>query len=142
VYLNGERPNEMALAVCDVDYFKNINDQYGHDVGDEVLKLVARRLKSSIRETDLIGRWGGEEFIILFPNTSLEEGFQLIERVRKAMSDSRFKVADKDIKLSFSTGISSTRYYDNWDDLIKSADRHLYKAKEAGRNCTKSTEHS
>ncbi|MFC3149960.1 GGDEF domain-containing protein [Litoribrevibacter euphylliae] len=141
-YLSKAPTNEMALAVCDVDFFKNINDEYGHDVGDEVLKLVAAHLKASIRETDLIGRWGGEEFIILFPSTSLEEGYQLIERVRKVMSEKRFEVAGHQIRLSFSTGISSTRYYDSWDNLIKSADKHLYKAKEAGRNCTRTTEHS
>ncbi|GLQ32271.1 GGDEF domain-containing protein [Litoribrevibacter albus] len=142
VYLNSKPTNEMALAVCDVDFFKKINDQYGHDVGDEVLKVVAERLKNSIRETDLIGRWGGEEFIILFPSTSLEEGYQLIERVRQSMAETHFDIAGQRIRLSFSTGISSTRYYDNWNDLIKSADKQLYKAKSAGRNCTKTTEHS
>ena len=142
VFLDGKPTPEMTLAVCDVDFFKGINDKYGHDIGDAVLRLVAEHLKSSIRETDLVGRWGGEEFIILFPCTTLEEGYHLVGRLRKTIADTHFDIAGEKIALSVSTGLSSTRYYNKWDDLIKSADKHLYRAKTSGRNCTKTTEHS
>jgi len=142
VFLHGKPTPEMTLAVCDVDFFKGINDKYGHDIGDAVLRLVAEHLKSSIRETDLVGRWGGEEFIILFPCTTLEEGYHLVERLRQTIAETHFDIAGEKIALSVSTGLSSTRYYNKWDDLIKSADKHLYRAKTSGRNCTKTTEHS
>jgi diguanylate cyclase (GGDEF)-like protein len=106
-----------------------------------VLKLVASTLKSAIREADLIGRWGGEEFIILLPNTSLDEAFHLIERLRSLVSESVFEVNGEKVQLSISAGLSSTRYYSSWDDLLKSADKHLYRAKSSGRNCICTTEH-
>ncbi len=140
-YLDCSMQPEMALAVCDLDHFKRINDQYGHDIGDEVLKLVAGKLKSALRDSDLIGRWGGEEFLILLPNTSLKEGYQLLERVRQVVSECSYNVGNERIHLSISSGLSSTRYYDTWDNLIKAADKHLYRAKEQGRNCTCTTEH-
>lgn len=141
VHLDCSSQPEMTVAVCDLDHFKKINDQYGHDVGDEVLKLVANKLKTCLRESDLIGRWGGEEFLILLPKTTLKEGYVLIDRVRQVIAECEYKVGDELITLSISSGLSSTRYYDSWDSLIKAADKHLYRAKNQGRNCTCTTEH-
>jgi len=129
--------SEMSLVLCDVDLFKNINDKYGHDVGDIALKTIASRLKETVRVTDVVGRWGGEEFLILLPNTALLEAYQLIERVRQSIAREPIEVAGEALFVSISCGICSTRFFSRFDDLIKAADVSLYDAKAQGRNCTR-----
>jgi len=133
---------EMSLVLCDVDLFKNINDQYGHDMGDLALKHIANRMRNLVRVTDVVGRWGGEEFLILLPNTSLNEGYQLIERIRERIASEPIVVDDIKLNLSISCGICSTRFFSNFDDLIKTADKSLYDAKAHGRNCTRPSIHA
>jgi len=128
---------EMSVVLCDVDLFKKINDRHGHDVGDAALKVIAQQLSETIRVTDAVGRWGGEEFLILLPNTRLNEGYQLIERVRQNISNTPVTINGIKLDLSISCGISSTRFFIQFDDLIKAADMKLYEAKTHGRNCTR-----
>jgi len=124
-----QRP--LTIMIVDIDHFKNINDQYGHIAGDEVLKKLALIFMSSIRNVDYVGRFGGEEFIFVFPNTSLEDSKHLIERIRSEVISSKFTLFN--IQLTFSGGVSE--YVEGTSmELIHLADKRLYLAKESGRN--------
>ena len=130
-------PEGLNLLLVDIDHFKRVNDQFGHLFGDSVLQSLATYLQQNLRSEDFLARWGGEEFLILLPNTSMAEAFQLIERVREIIASHPFSTAHGDITLSISCGLASTRFESRFDDLIKAADVSLYKAKEEGRNCTR-----
>lgn len=129
--------SEMSLVLCDVDFFKRINDQYGHDIGDQALQHISRILGDTVRVTDMVGRWGGEEFLIMLPNTSLNEGYQLIERVRQKIASNPLVLDGLELQMTISCGICSTRFFSDFGDLIKAADVSLYEAKAQGRNCTR-----
>lgn len=121
----------LSVILFDIDHFKAVNDRYGHDVGDEVLKRVASSANACLRHTDLIGRYGGEEFVIILPSTDAEVALQIAERVRariEASWDARQP------KVTVSLGIASTRGEDAGDVVLKRADIALYEAKSAGRN--------
>lgn len=121
----------LSVILFDIDHFKAVNDRYGHDVGDEVLKRVASSATACLRHTDLIGRYGGEEFVIILPSTDAEVALQIAERVRariEAAWDARQP------KVTVSLGIASTRGEDAGDVILKRADIALYEAKSAGRN--------
>lgn len=128
---------EMSVVICDVDYFKRINDRYGHDVGDEVLVGLADRLNETIRGSDSVGRWGGEEFIVLLPNTSIEKAYTLIERIRQSIADEQFWFGQLALDVSISCGLASTKFSTEFAGLLKAADISLYDAKDEGRNCTR-----
>jgi len=127
---------ETTLAICDVDHFKKINDQYGHDVGDLVLKQVALSIQHRLRDADVVVRWGGEEFLILLPNTHLKEGLNIIERMRYELASTSFEVKGHYLSLSISAGVVSSSEQGTWDGMISVADQYLYKAKKSGRNCS------
>ncbi len=134
-----ERYNRpFCLAIFDIDHFKLVNDTYGHNVGDMVLKQLADNVKSRIRSTDIFGRWGGEEFIILIPNDSGEGAFSLMECLRKQTETFDFLSAGH---VTFSAGIGVYQEGDTYTDLIKKADDALYTAKESGRNQTIIAQH-
>ena len=120
----------------DIDHFKRINDQFGHPAGDLVLIEVAKQLKASIRETDILARIGGEEFSILLPETSAKSALLLAERIREEQRKLRI-IGDwpGEIKLSVSIGVSSFLASDNaFDALFSRADKALYQAKKTSRN--------
>ncbi|MEA3289329.1 MAG: diguanylate cyclase [Campylobacterota bacterium] len=121
----------MSMILLDIDHFKSVNDTYGHDIGDETLKDVAKLLKGSIRKTDIVGRWGGEEFIVVSPETSLENCMELAEKIRKNIEEHTFKVIGT--KTS-SFGVSTYHEGDTQGTLVKRADDALYEAKGTGRN--------
>lgn len=130
-----------SVTMIDIDHFKDINDTHGHQVGDEVLKEVVQVLSSSIRTSDLLGRYGGEEFIIIAPLTAHQEALILAERLREAVSKWPFETTYGFIKLTISLGVAT---YDGKtetcqgaiiEQLLAKADAELYKAKAAGRNC-------
>lgn len=126
--------NSFALAIFDIDHFKRVNDTFGHNVGDIVLRQLADNVKSRLRSTDIFGRWGGEEFIILIPNDSGDGAFSLMECLRQHTETFAFPTAGK---ITFSAGIGVYEEGDTDVDLIKKADDALYFAKESGRNQTK-----
>jgi diguanylate cyclase (GGDEF)-like protein len=128
---------EMSIVICDVDFFKKINDRYGHDIGDNVLVDLADRLKATVRSTDSVGRWGGEEFIILLPNTRIEKAYVLIERIRESIAQEKFMLGQSTLDVSISCGLASTKFSTEFSGLLKAADVSLYDAKEQGRNCTR-----
>ncbi len=122
--------SNYSLLVIDIDYFKKVNDTYGHDIGDEVLKEVANILKNSLRKSDIICRWGGEEFIVILPNTSLEMAYEIGERLRKNIENC--KNFPYDLKVTISVGVASSK--GDFQQTFKSADENLYLAKKSGRN--------
>lgn len=126
-------PTDLSIIFCDLDKFKDINDTYGHDIGDEVLISFASILKSSLRKSDIVARWGGEEFVILLTNETPQSTINTIEKVREEIKSYKFEKVDK---LTASFGISYLKENDLENDLLKRADRALYKAKENGRDCT------
>jgi diguanylate cyclase (GGDEF)-like protein len=120
-----------------LDYFKKINDTYGHLIGDEILKNIAKILKYVLRNVDHIGRFGGEEFIVILPNTNLKNAVLVAEKVREAIANFVHNIEDHIIQTTVSIGIAS---YNSLDDdvnqIIKRADQALYTAKSSGRNCS------
>lgn len=126
----------LALVVTDIDRFKSINDAYGHHGGDQVLKCFARTLLASVRDVDLVGRWGGEEFVILMPGTNLDDALQAAERMRQAVMEQPARVADgRRCPSTASFGVAAFSPAEPAVDvLLGHADAALYRAKENGRN--------
>ncbi|MDR5900453.1 diguanylate cyclase [Halomonas vilamensis] len=125
-----QRP--LSLIMLDIDYFKPVNDIHGHDVGDQVLVKFANVLRENLRITDLCARWGGEEFIVLVPETTLAQALQLAEKLREAVAATAFPVVGQQISASF--GVIESRRDELMLQMIKRADLALYQAKTAGRN--------
>jgi diguanylate cyclase (GGDEF)-like protein len=120
-----------SLILLDIDYFKMVNDNYGHETGDKVLQSVTSILKTQLRKTDTLGRWGGEEFLCVLPNTNKEKATEVAEKLRNAIA--RNKIVD--IACTISLGVKMFDKNDNTvDEAIKHADDALYKAKHNGRN--------
>ncbi len=126
----------ISFLLCDLDHFKKINDKYGHDCGDEVLKKVAETFTSTLRQQDLISRWGGEEFLIVLLETDRKNSYDVAEKVRKNIENLKIKCLDKAIKITITIGISEYEEDTNIDDIIKRADMALYIGKSRGRNCS------
>lgn len=127
----------ISLLVVDIDFFKRINDTYGHLAGDEVLKKVAMVLQARLRDTDLVARFGGEEFVVLLPETGLKGGNIIAEKLRADVEDSFFSVTDgAQVKVTVSIGaaVMSASHPRPFDDLMEAADRAAYRAKDGGRN--------
>jgi two-component system cell cycle response regulator len=127
----------VALLVIDIDHFKKINDNFGHQVGDEVLREFAVRLASNVRAIDLPVRFGGEEFVVVMPETSLEDAGRIAERIRLHVAGSPFRVlgGEELLTVTISIGVAaSLREGDSPDILVKRADEAMYEAKISGRN--------
>lgn len=122
----------FCIMMLDLDNFKGANDQYGHLNGDRVLEEIASVLKSNLRRNDLVGRYGGDEFLIILPNTELEEAVSIAERIRKAVGDSTY--TEHLITITTSIGIAQYRSGYSAEDFINLADRRLYMAKATGRD--------
>ena len=124
----------LSVSVIDIDLFKKINDSFGHKAGDRVLQLVAREMKSRLRSTDFIARFGGEEFVLLLPETGLEAARDVVEQFREHIGKLPFHFGGKPVSITFSAGVSEFRDGDTEDTVFDRADRALYQAKDAGRN--------
>lgn len=122
---------ELCLILFDIDHFKDINDTFGHSAGDAALMDVARIVEQSIKRSDIFARWGGEEFVVLAPSTTLEGGVALAEKLKNEISSAHF---DFVAKITSSFGVASYAHGDTADDLLKRADSALYTAKKNGRN--------
>jgi diguanylate cyclase (GGDEF)-like protein len=121
----------MALVMYDIDYFKRVNDTFGHDVGDQVLQTVTCLVKDNIRASDIVARWGGEEFMVLMPQTDLQDAGNTAEKLRLAIAGHHF---DQVNKLTVSFGVTAYEPQDDLNSLLKRVDDALYQAKERGRN--------
>ncbi len=126
--------NPLSLVVWDIDFFKKVNDTYGHKAGDKVLKTVAQLLNQRIRETDFLARYGGEEFVMLLPGTQQDECLQLVNELRQQVADCGFHYHGEAVTITVSCGVSGFIDGDSLDSVFDRADRALYKAKSNGRN--------
>jgi len=126
----------LSLLMIDIDHFKQVNDRHGHPTGDTVLREVARVVKEAVRAVDLVGRYGGEEFAAILPQTDVQEARLLAERLRKAVEALAVPAPNAIVRVTISTGIASypAPNVASPDDLIREADRALYRAKQDGRN--------
>ncbi len=126
--------SNLIFAMLDIDHFKRVNDTYGHHIGDRVIKNLSRFLLSKLRRTDFIGRYGGEEFAIILPDTSEENGLKAINRIREDFTRFPHYVQDTEFYVTFSCGLASFCSYPDAASLSRAADQALYEAKRAGRN--------
>ena len=124
----------LCVAVADVDFFKNINDTYGHLAGDKVLKIIARELISRLRERDFVARFGGEEFVILMPDTRPADAEYVLNKLREAIAAIPFHFKERQIQITLSFGVVAAATKDTVESLFDRADQALYLAKQAGRN--------
>jgi diguanylate cyclase (GGDEF)-like protein len=127
--------SDLTVAMADLDHFKEINDTLGHLVGDRVLREVAHRIATSVRDKDLIGRYGGEEFLLIFPETSLQVAQQVSERIRQHVGCTPIHLPDHSIPITISIGLTHFKRDDTLESLLQRADSAMYTAKQAGRNC-------
>jgi len=124
----------LLLVVLDVDHFKSINDRFGHLAGDKVLRLIAQQLSRRLRKTDFIGRFGGEEFVILMPGISPEQGVVALEELRKGIAGTPFHFKNEPVPVTISIGFTEFMPNDSLDSTFDRADKAMYQAKEQGRN--------
>lgn len=127
-----ERP--LAVIVIDLDHFKDVNDEYGHVVGDEVLAATARALAAGLRDADVLGRYGGEEFVLLLPNTDTAGAREVAERCRISLHDVAVRAGHDTISVTASMGVASFPDIDTVDELLTAADNAMYAAKSGGRD--------
>jgi diguanylate cyclase len=130
------RRDVFSLLLIDVDHFKKLNDRYGHLAGDQVLATIGRALRGAIRREDAVARFGGEEFAILLPSTSLEQAIEAAQKVREAVARVSINRGGQQITVTVSGGLAAIASNERVEALIQRADSALYAAKEAGRNCT------
>lgn len=126
--------NNLSIAIIDIDYFKKINDTYGHLCGDYVLKEIAYLMNKNFRQTDTIFRYGGEEFVVILTETPKETAHIPMERLRKLVENHTFRFKGQEIKVTISVGINSKTDYESAFDMLEDADKALYEAKKSGRN--------
>lgn len=124
----------ISILLLDIDFFKNVNDTYGHHVGDLTIREISKILSKNTRETDLVSRYGGEEFLIMLSNTDIKNAYLLAERIRKEIYS--LKIKNTDLKVTISIGCTQYKKDEKLDDFINRADVLLYKAKDEGRNRT------
>lgn len=132
-----QRDNDMSLIILDVDNFKQVNDSYGHNIGDKALVQVSHALLKTLRNIDIVCRWGGEEFVVLLPTASLDNAIYLAEKIRAYVEQLEIDVVGH---VTASFGVAKVLKTDEMQDVINRADKALYLAKECGKNCVKTQE--
>ncbi len=124
--------DSLSVFFIDLDHFKQINDRYGHAIGDEVLKAVAAAVRMTLRESDLVCRWGGEEIVVALPNLRINEAAKVAEKLRQTIA--RLTFCTEELKVTTSIGITATQKFVPYEKLIASADKAVYEAKSCGRD--------
>ncbi|WP_374594658.1 GGDEF domain-containing protein [Aquabacterium sp.] len=127
-------PRTLCFVLGDIDHFKAINDRHGHEGGDQVLIEVSQALRAAVREQDSVGRWGGEEFLVVLPNTELDGAELVAERIRNALGEMQVMAGGEAVAVTMTLGLSSCREGENMEAAIARADEALYRGKAAGRN--------
>ncbi|MEY4562003.1 MAG: diguanylate cyclase [Pseudomonadota bacterium] len=128
--------SELSIGLLDVDNFKRLNDELGHNAGDQALKALADVVSKTLRPTDLVARFGGEEFVVLLPNTPLEEGEQILTRLQRSLTGGLFMHEQKQVFVTFSAGVTAYRQGERIEIALERADEALYEAKRTGKNRT------
>ncbi len=128
------RNSSVCFAMIDIDHFKQVNDTYGHPVGDQVLCALASVLRQQLRGSDVVGRYGGEEFAVVLSDVSLDQAMRILEELRVYFGDLLFLADDREFSVTFSCGVAAFPAYDRPETLCRAADSALYEAKSAGRN--------
>ncbi|PHQ24632.1 GGDEF domain-containing protein [Marinobacter guineae] len=131
-YLRNARP--FSVMLMDIDLFKSVNDNYGHHVGDELIILVAQTLREQCRKVDTLARWGGEEYLVLLPETSPDQALQTANRIRQAIAEASVSTGQGVARATISVGVATTRGSESIDRLLQRSDEALYQAKTEGRN--------
>ncbi len=131
----GAEYDTIVLGMADIDDFKRINDTYGHLCGDEVLVEMSDRIKRSLRKHDVVGRWGGEEFLFILPDTGLVEGTEIIERIQRAIKEEIFVECGSRISVTMTIGIVECMAGSVFSDVIRQIDKNLYAGKRSGKSC-------
>jgi len=126
---------DLILCIMDIDNFKRVNDEYGHLVGDEVLRKVSEVISNNLRVSDFLGRYGGEEFILLLQETQVDDAIEICERMRKQLESKKFRVKDEVFTVTISIGLAVYKNH-SLEDLISVADLKMYEAKRNGKNMT------
>ena len=126
----------LSVLMIDIDDFKKVNDTYGHTVGDKVLKTIAQILKTKLRATDVVGRYGGEEFLVVLPETDLQAALTVAEKLRTEVAKKTFKYKDQVFKVTISLGAAQLKEGETIEELINRADQALYTSKRSGKNRT------
>jgi diguanylate cyclase (GGDEF)-like protein len=131
-----ESESNLSMIMVDIDHFKKVNDTFGHDGGDKVLREIASLLKNSVRQHDTVARYGGEEFVLLLPGAPLDPTNMVAERIRRSVENTSFDMGQTQIHITISLGISNFPIHrmKSKEELVKMADLALYEAKEGGRN--------
>ena len=130
-----QRHNDMSLILLDIDHFKNVNDKYGHNIGDKTLVQISHTLLKILRSVDVVCRWGGEEFLIILPTADKIHAVSIAEKLRQAIEELKIDVVGQ---VTTSFGVAQVREGEDMQDVIDRADKALYLAKDSGRNCVKS----
>jgi two-component system cell cycle response regulator len=136
-FKRAERYHEpLACIMADIDYFKEVNDLFGHDAGDEVLREIGNRLRDAVREVDVVARYGGEEFLLVLPSTNFSGALSVADRVWRSIGSTPFEVGESSKRITVSLGVAvyPSRDIRSKDDLLKAADRALYQSKGEGRD--------
>jgi len=126
--------DNYAVVLFDIDYFKSVNDTYGHDAGDVILASFGKLLRRYSRDIDFVGRWGGEEFLVVLPKTDNKGARQFAEKLRKIVKKSKFMYKDTRIPITVSGGVADRASHSSVESMLKQADENLYKAKKGGKN--------
>jgi len=126
--------NALCVSMLDVDNFKEVNDTWGHEAGDRILCEISAVLRSVVRQGDFVGRFGGEEFVIILPETSLEAARALAARIRETVADLHFSALPTGERVTVSQGVADHRSGERIEDTLRRADSALYRAKDGGRN--------
>jgi len=126
----------LCLALWDVDYFKRVNDTFGHQAGDKALHVVGKTLSQLIRDVDMVARYGGEEFVMVLPKADLQQAFVVLERIREKLAATAFRFKDTPLKITLSCGVAEFGVGETIESVMARADEALYRAKSNGRNRT------
>jgi len=124
----------LSVAIMDIDHFKRVNDEHGHDAGDQALVHLARVARTGVRETDIVCRYGGEEFVVVLPGAAADGAHFVVDRMRSLAEKTPFVLGQHKLEIRFSAGVAEFGRGETPEDLLKRADRALYRAKQAGRN--------
>ncbi len=134
----GRYRSSLGLLMIDIDYFKRFNDTHGHQVGDEILKILAKLIKKNLRLTDIVARYGGEEFVVLLLESGYQTSYEVAERVRRIIAETPFSISLSPLKITVSIGVASfPEEATTTSQLLRLSDQRLYQAKSAGRNCVR-----